>query len=116
LCFGVLGVSGRGGAGAFGGLTGLVGVGGVGVGVLVGDPREQVGLAGEQCGVFGGVAAEGRRAVPGETVEELGDLAGGDRSGCRVVGGGGCGAGVLVSHRAPRVRALERRRGRRAGR
>jgi hypothetical protein len=63
LCFGVLGVSGRGGAGAFGGLTGLAGVGGVGVGVLVGDPREQVGLAGEKRGVFGGVAAEVSRAI-----------------------------------------------------
>ena len=86
-------MSGRGGAGALGGLTRLAGVGGVGVGVLVGDPREQVGLAGEQRGVLGGVAAEGRRASPGETVEELGDLAGGDRSGCRVVGAAGVARG-----------------------
>jgi hypothetical protein len=68
-------VSGHGCAGAFGGLTGLVGVGGVGVGVLVGDPGEQFGLVGQQCGGLGGVAAEGRRAVPGESVQELGDLA-----------------------------------------
>jgi hypothetical protein len=59
LCIGVLGVSG-GGAGAFGGLTGLVGVGGVGVGVLVGDPGEQLGLASEQGGLVGGVPAYGR--------------------------------------------------------
>jgi hypothetical protein len=81
LCIGVLGVSGGGGAGAFGGLTGLVGVGGVGVGVLVGDPGEQLGLVGQQRGVLGGVAAEGGRAMPGESVEEIGDLAGGDRPG-----------------------------------
>ena len=43
-------MSGGGDAGAFGGLTGLVGVGGVGVGVLVGDPGEQLGLASEQGG------------------------------------------------------------------
>jgi hypothetical protein len=91
LCVGVLGVSGHGCAGVFGGLTGLVGVGGVGVGVLVGDPGEQFGLVREQCGVFGGVAAGDPRAVPGESVQELGDLAGGDR------------AGVVVSHGAPRV-------------
>jgi hypothetical protein len=104
LCVGVLGVSGHGCAGAFGGLTGLVCVGGVGVGVLVGDPGEQFGLVGQQCGVFGGVAAEDRRAVPGEPVQELGDLAGSDR------------AAVVVSHGAPRVWSRGRRRGRRAGR
>jgi hypothetical protein len=104
LWVGVLGVSGRGCAGAFGGLTGLVGVGGVGVGVLVGDPGEQFGLMGYQGGVLGGVAAEDRRAVPGESVQELGDLAGGDR------------AEVVVSHGAPQVWPLGRRRGRQAGR
>jgi hypothetical protein len=116
LCVGVLGVSGRGGAGAGGGLMGLVGVGGVGVGVLVGDSREQLGLVGQQRGVFGGVAAEGRRAVSGETVHEIGDLAGGDRLGRGRLRVGGRGAGVVVSHDAPRVWARERRRGRRAGR
>jgi hypothetical protein len=116
LCVGVLGVSGRGGAGTFGGLTGLVGVGGVGVGVLVGDSGEQLGLGGQQRVVLGGVAAEGRRAVLGESVEEIGDLAGGDRPGCGRVGVGGRGVGIVVSHGAPRVWARERRRGRRAGR
>jgi hypothetical protein len=101
---GVFGVSGHGCAGAFGGLTGLVGVGGVGVGVLVGDPGKQLDFVRQQCGVFGGVAAADRRAVPGESMQELGDFAGGDR------------AGVLVSHGAPRVWSLGRRRGRRAGR
>jgi hypothetical protein len=113
LCIGVFGVS-CGGAGAFGGLAGLVGVGGVGVGVLVGDAGEQFGLVRQQRGVFGGVAAEGRRAVSGELVQESGDLASGDRGGCRA-GVGGRGVGVVVSHGAPRVWARGRRRARRAG-
>jgi hypothetical protein len=90
--------------GVFGGLMGLVGEGGVGVGVLVGDPGEQFGLVGQQCGVFGGVAAEDRRGLPGESVQELGDLVGGDRG------------AVAVSHGGARVWSRGRQRGRRAGR
>jgi hypothetical protein len=56
----------------------LIGEGGVGVGVLVGDPGEQVGLVGQQLGSIGGVAAEGRWALPCQTRQELGDVAGGD--------------------------------------
>jgi len=48
------------GAGVPGDVAGLVGEGGVGMGVLVGDPGEQVGFVGEQPGSIGGVAAQGR--------------------------------------------------------
>lgn len=77
---GVVGVSCRGVAGVLSDLTGLVGVCGVGAGLL-GDPGEQFGLVGQQRGAFGGVVGEAMRAQPGEVVEELGDLAGGDRLG-----------------------------------
>jgi hypothetical protein len=108
MCIGVVGVSCRGVSGAFGGLTGLLGVDGVGVGVLVGDPGEQVGLAGQERGLVGGAAAGGGRAVLGEVAEELGDLAGGDPL-SRV---GRAEAGVGVSgHAGLRVGALWRRRG-----
>jgi hypothetical protein len=108
MCIGVVGVSCCGGAGAFGGLTGLLGVDGVGVGVLVGDPGEQVGLVGQQGGVVGRVAAAVGDVVSGELVEELGDLAGGDPRG-RV---GRCGVGVGVSgHGGLRGRGWWRRPG-----
>ncbi|HWO59333.1 MAG TPA: hypothetical protein VNO31_04785 [Umezawaea sp.] len=40
---------------AFGDLAGLARVCGIGAGMLVGDPGEQFGLVGQQCGVLGGV-------------------------------------------------------------
>jgi hypothetical protein len=54
------GAVGGGGPGVPGYVARLIGEGGVGVGVLVGDPGEQVGLVGQQLGSIGGVAAEGR--------------------------------------------------------
>ena len=113
MCIG--GVSrGDGVLGAFGDLVGIARVCGVGAGVLIGDPGEQLGLVGQQCGVLGGVAAEGRWAQPGESGGERGDVGDGDRLG-RVGGRGPRGTGIGVSHGGLRGWGPGRRPARRAG-
>ena len=116
MCIG--GVSrGDGALGAFGDVTGFARVCGVGAGVLIGDPGEQLGLVGQQRGVLGGVAAEGRWAQPGEWGGERGDVGDGDRLG-RVggwVGGRPRGTGIGVRHGGLRGWGPGRRPARRAG-
>ena len=74
-----------GGAGVAGDPVGLLGVAGIAAGVLVGDPGEQFGLAGEELGPLGVVVASGAATGFGEVMEELGDVAGGDRVVCAAV-------------------------------
>ena len=73
----------RGGAGVGGDLADLLGAAGIAAGVLVGDPGEQFGLAGEELGPLGLIVAAGASTGFGEVMEELGYLAGGD---CVIVG------------------------------
>ena len=112
MCIG--GVARR-GVGTFGDLAGLVRACGIGAGVLIGDPGEQFGLVGQQGGVLGGVAAQGRWAQPGKPGGERGDVGDGDRLGR---GGGSrdrCEPGLGVSHEGLRGSGPGRRPARRAG-
>ena len=72
-------VFGGGGERIGGDLSNLSGVGRIGVRVLVGDPVAEFGFVSQERGPLGGVLGSGAVAQGGEVVQELGDVAGGDR-------------------------------------